>query len=469
MRAGSPLGRRCHRPLLVLFLVVASVAVDNFAQQRATCRSWCSTWPRSLLIALPMTLIIVTGEIDLSVATMLGLSSAVMGALWDGGCRSRRSSRCAVLGAVLGAVNGLLVTVLRAARRSRSPSARWPSTAGSRSSCSATRRWPTSRSSYTDWVIGGTGGPRSRTCWCRCSLLAVVFGVVLHATPVGPVAVRHRAPARTAARFAGIRVDAAEVLALRRLRRGRRASPGCSGRCATPAPAPTTASGLELAVVAAVLLGGVSIFGGRGHALGCGRRGRCCSASLQNALRLADVSNEVLSPSSPGCCSSSRCSPRTWPARSARPPTAGDAVRPAPAVDPADRPDRDHSTAHPRRPSGPPERGTPMISIRRLDGARAVGRPVLAVGLTACGGTTRDSAAASPSAAAPAAAAPADPNAPLKEGLKIAFLPKQLNNPYIRHRGRRAARRRSPSSRASTRWSARPTPAPPRRSPTSTR
>ena len=37
------------------------------------------------LIALPMTLIIVTGEIDLSVASTLGLSSAVMGALWEGG------------------------------------------------------------------------------------------------------------------------------------------------------------------------------------------------------------------------------------------------------------------------------------------------------------------------------------------------------------------------------------------------
>jgi len=54
----------------------------------------------------------------------------------------------------------------------------------------------------------------------------------------------------------------------------------------------------------------------------------------------------------------------------------------------------------------------------------------LTVGLTACGGTTRDSAPSGGSGASAPAAAAADPNAPLKEGLKIAFLPKQLNNPY---------------------------------------
>lgn len=53
----------------------------------------------------------------------------------------------------------------------------------------------------------------------------------------------------------------------------------------------------------------------------------------------------------------------------------------------------------------------------------------LAVGLSACGGTTRDSTQNSGSAAASPAAS-ADPNAPVKEGLKMAFLPKQLNNPY---------------------------------------
>lgn len=53
---------------------------------------------------------------------------------------------------------------------------------------------------------------------------------------------------------------------------------------------------------------------------------------------------------------------------------------------------------------------------------------VLVLGLTACGGTTRENS--SDTGAAAQTGASADPNAKLKEGLKIAFLPKQLNNPY---------------------------------------
>ncbi|MCS7477931.1 rhamnose ABC transporter substrate-binding protein [Umezawaea endophytica] len=54
---------------------------------------------------------------------------------------------------------------------------------------------------------------------------------------------------------------------------------------------------------------------------------------------------------------------------------------------------------------------------------------LLAVGLTACGGTTKNNAGdAAPGAASGTAGA--DPGAPLREGVKMAFLPKQLNNPY---------------------------------------
>ncbi|MEU0877201.1 rhamnose ABC transporter substrate-binding protein [Lentzea sp. NPDC005914] len=52
-----------------------------------------------------------------------------------------------------------------------------------------------------------------------------------------------------------------------------------------------------------------------------------------------------------------------------------------------------------------------------------------AVALTACGGTTKDSSTQQTGGATNAAKA--DPNAPLKEGLKITYLPKQVNNPYF--------------------------------------
>jgi rhamnose transport system substrate-binding protein len=53
---------------------------------------------------------------------------------------------------------------------------------------------------------------------------------------------------------------------------------------------------------------------------------------------------------------------------------------------------------------------------------------VLALGAAACGGTTKENSSDTGGSAQTAAAA--DPNAALKTGLKIAYLPKQLNNPY---------------------------------------
>lgn len=52
-----------------------------------------------------------------------------------------------------------------------------------------------------------------------------------------------------------------------------------------------------------------------------------------------------------------------------------------------------------------------------------------AIGAAACGGTTKNSEAKSNGAAA-TSGKKADPNAPLKKNLKMAFLPKQVNNPY---------------------------------------
>lgn len=52
----------------------------------------------------------------------------------------------------------------------------------------------------------------------------------------------------------------------------------------------------------------------------------------------------------------------------------------------------------------------------------------LSVALAACGGTTKDSAKSDSAAAT--STAKANPDAALKKGLKLAFLPKQINNPY---------------------------------------
>ena len=73
----------------------------------------------------------------------------------------------------------------------------------------------------------------------------------------------------------------------------------------------------------------------------------------------------------------------------------------------------------------------PAASLRR---SRWVGLLALAVACTvalaACGGTTKQSTGSGASATT-AAGGQANPSAPIKQGLKIAFLPKQVNNPYF--------------------------------------
>ncbi|MEU4112052.1 rhamnose ABC transporter substrate-binding protein [Streptomyces sp. NPDC027717] len=64
----------------------------------------------------------------------------------------------------------------------------------------------------------------------------------------------------------------------------------------------------------------------------------------------------------------------------------------------------------------------------------------LALALTACGGTTKKSVA-DDEGGAKRSHGKADPNAPTKKGLTVAFLPKQVNNPYftVADRGGRQA------------------------------
>ena len=63
------------------------------------------------IMALPMTLIIVTGEIDLSVASILGMSSAILGELVNHGWSVPLAiAAVIVVGAAAGFFNGFLVT-----------------------------------------------------------------------------------------------------------------------------------------------------------------------------------------------------------------------------------------------------------------------------------------------------------------------------------------------------------------------
>src|SRR5690554_6566321 len=69
---------------LVVVYAVAAATVANFASQ-LTLTYLLLDAAATLFIALPMTMIIATGEIDLSVASVVGLSSVVVGVMYQAG------------------------------------------------------------------------------------------------------------------------------------------------------------------------------------------------------------------------------------------------------------------------------------------------------------------------------------------------------------------------------------------------
>ena len=118
----------------------------------------------------------------------------------------------------------------------------------------------------------------------------MVFGVVLHATPIGRGSTRWATtPGRA---FAGITVAATKFWLF--VRPGAvSALAGVFWTLRYASARADNGSGLELAVVAAVLLGGVSIFGGRGGLVGV-LAAVLLLGSLRNALQLADVPADAL-------------------------------------------------------------------------------------------------------------------------------------------------------------------------------
>src|ERR1700759_3985084 len=68
--------------LLVLAIVYGAISAGGFVSGQ-NLNSVLSDVGEIALISLPMTLIIISAEIDLSVASVLGLSSALLGWLWN--------------------------------------------------------------------------------------------------------------------------------------------------------------------------------------------------------------------------------------------------------------------------------------------------------------------------------------------------------------------------------------------------
>jgi rhamnose transport system permease protein len=273
-----------------LFLLIAAETVDHFGTARNAGHIIVDLTP-VLLLALVMTLIVATGEIDLSVASTVGLTSAAMGVMWNGGLALETIMPLAVLiGALLGAVNGLFITGfgLPSLAVTIGTLALYRGLSYALLGDTAVADWPRD---FTGWTLGTIAGTGIPNLVMPMAALAVVCGSVLHATPIGR-SIYAAGANDVAAAYSGIAVGRLRFW----LYVASGAMAGLVGVLWTlrySSARADNAYGLELTVVAVVLLGGVSIFGGKGNLPGV-LAAVVLLTALQNALRLAHVSTEAL-------------------------------------------------------------------------------------------------------------------------------------------------------------------------------
>jgi rhamnose transport system permease protein len=244
------------------------------------------------IMTLPMTLIIISGEIDLSVASILGMSSALLGFLWARGWPMPAIFvTLAVVGILAGAVNGLLVTRLRlpslavtigtlALYRGVALILLGPNTVSD---------FPNAYTNLGVNAVPFTGNDMTYSTLIFI-VLAIVFGVVLHATPFGRSIYAMGASAE-AAQFSGIRVKRIKTI-LYMVSGFICALAGVLWTFRLNTAVQNNGLGLELSVVAIVLLAGVSIFGGKGSVIGV-VLAVLAFAGIQNALLLTNFNQEA--------------------------------------------------------------------------------------------------------------------------------------------------------------------------------
>ncbi len=265
-RLQSPLQRRLKSWESLLLVVALAIFLANSFASPYFLNAWnlsdaTFNFTEKAMIAFAMALLIISGEIDLSVASIIALASTAMGAAVQFGADTPTLVAVGLgVGLLAGAFNGFLVTGLGL-----------PSivvTIGTMSlfrglayivlGDQAYRGYPESFAffgqGYVWWVISFE--------FVLFAIVAVIYGVVLHKTNFGR-AIFAIGNNPTGALFSGIRVQRVKFILF--LLTGLMA--GVAAVCLTSrlgSTRPSIAVGWELEVVTMVVLGGVNILGGSG-------------------------------------------------------------------------------------------------------------------------------------------------------------------------------------------------------------
>jgi rhamnose transport system permease protein len=280
----GPFGHEILLAVVLVLLMLGAHHVDPLFVTIPTQQQLLfNVWDLALL-ALPMTYIIVTGGIDLSVGSAMSLASVVMGMLYQLGHWPiwAAASAAVVTGILCGALNGLFVAKIKVhplivtlATYSAFRGLAEGLSLGFASLYNTTSVYSGFPAGFT-W-LGQTGlfagndlrhphGYALPAAGWLFIIAALVMAILLAKAPLGRIlyAIGHN---ETAARFSGLKVDRVKlgIYTLSGLMAGF-AAINYSAHFDTAQA--STGQGLELDVITAVVLGGTSIFGGRGRIIG---------------------------------------------------------------------------------------------------------------------------------------------------------------------------------------------------------
>ncbi len=288
----APRWLKRHETLLAVILVIALIGLGAFNDRFLTLDNLLNQGRLMTeigLIALPMTFVIITGGIDLSVGAVVGLCAVMLGYSWKtfGFPLPLAIVFSLGVGALAGFVNGLVITRLKVPPliMTIATLALYRGLAEGISQAHSVRGYP-------DWFYFlGQGSVAGVPTQLWILLVAIIVcGVALDRTTFGRTLYAIGAN-ETAARFSALPVDRVKlvVYTLSGLTAGLSAFVLVSRVTTTRMD---MGVGYELDVIAAVVLGGASIFGGSGTIWGTAI-GLAMIQLLKNGLALTGVKGDA--------------------------------------------------------------------------------------------------------------------------------------------------------------------------------
>ena len=246
--------------LLVLLLVAAGSVMPRFLNVNSQLILSKHLWETAIL-ALGMTLIIISGGIDLSVGSAMGLCAVAFGIshTWTGSV-AMSCAVCLLTGCVAGMLNGWLVAKIKV-HPLIVTLATYAAFRGIAEGVSQGASYSRFGEHFSQLARGGWGGvPFPAMLFV---LMAIGYAIYLAKTPTGRFlyTMGHN---ETAARFSGVPID--------RIKFSLYAWSGLLAGLATivyvsrfDTAKADAGMGFELDVITAVVIGGTSIYGGRGN------------------------------------------------------------------------------------------------------------------------------------------------------------------------------------------------------------